>query len=266
VTRKSVDPTVKIPSREVIVTRQGPILLVTINRPDARNAMTKAAAELMAEAMDELDGDSSLAVGVITGEGGNFCSGMDLKGFIAGEIAEVDGRGFAGITERPPLKPLIAAVEGFALAGGFEIVLACDLVVAGDGAVFGLPEITRGLVAGQGGLLRLPRRMPPLIAMEYALTGSRIAAVEALRWGLINRLVPAGAALGEAMTLATKIAANAPLATRATKAIVNGTANWDQSRIWSLQSSIVKDVLTSQDAREGALAFKEKRDPEWQGI
>ena len=156
----------------VLVSREGPVLLVTINRPAMRNAIDRATSEAIARAMDELDADPALSIGILTGAGGHFCAGMDLKAFLRGERVELDGRGLAGIVETPPRKPLIAAVEGYALAGGCEIALACDLLVAADNAQFGIPEVKRGLIAGSGGLIRLPQRIPRQIALEYALTGA----------------------------------------------------------------------------------------------
>lgn len=241
--------------------RDGGVLVITLDRPRARNAVDRAAALGVAGALDVLDADDDLAVGILTGAGGTFSAGMDLKAFLAGESPEVEGRGLAGLTRTPPVTPLIAAVEGYALAGGFEMVLACDLVVAAQDAVFGLPEVKRGLIAGSGGLLRLPGRIPPGIAMEHALTGEPISAVDAHRWGLVNRLVPPGQALDVARRLAAQIAANGPLAVRASKVLVSrsGGGTWEQ------QDALLAGVLASQDAREGASAFVEKRPPVWQG-
>ena len=178
------------------------MLVITLNRPQSRNAVNAAMAAAIAAALERLDGDDDLRVGILTGAGGSFCAGFDLKAFLAGERATIPGRGFAGIVERPPAKPLIAAVEGYALAGGFEIVLACDLVVAAQGARFGLPEVKRGLLATGGGLLRLPERIPYHHAMEIALTGEAISAARASELGLINRLVEDGQALAQARALA----------------------------------------------------------------
>ncbi|HEY3882177.1 MAG TPA: crotonase/enoyl-CoA hydratase family protein [Trebonia sp.] len=253
------------PQPELLVERDGAVLVITVNRPEQKNAMTKAAAELMAAAMDELDGDPALSAGVLTGAGGTFCSGMDLKRFAAGERPSVPGRGFGGLTERPPAKPLIAAVEGYALAGGFELVLACDLVVAARGARFGLPEVRRGLVARGGGLFRLPRLVPRAVAMELLLTGDFIDAERAAAMGLVNRLVPEGTAAAEAVALAQRLAQNAPLALRATKRIVTESADWPLSEAFARQTPIADPVFASADAREGAVAFAEKRPPAWQG-
>lgn len=250
---------------EVLVERDGSILVLTLNRPQVRNAVNAATAEAMARALDQLEEDPGIAVGIVTGAGGSFCSGMDLKAFVRGERPEIAGRGFAALTERPPSKPLIAAVEGYALAGGCEMVLACDLVVAASNAAFGLPETRRGLVAGSGGLVRLPRKIPAQIAMEYALTGDHLGAAEAHRWGLVNRLTEPGGALEGAKQLARAIAANGPLAIRMTKRIMVEQASWPADEIWVRQEPLVESVLASDDAREGALAFSEKRAPVWRG-
>ena len=245
--------------------RHGAVLVMTINRPAQRNAVNRAVSLAMADALHLLDADSGLRVGIVTGAGGNFCSGMDLKAFVDGERPELEGRGFAGLTEAPPVKPLIAAVEGYALAGGCELALACDLIVAGADAAFGLPEVTRGLVAGSGGLVRLHERIPPAIALEYALTGGRMDATTAHRWGLVNRLVPAGAALETALALAETIAANAPLSVMASKRIMAEAPGWPLADRWERQRAMVEAVLASADAQEGARAFAEKRAPVWSG-
>ena len=249
----------------VIMTRRGAVLVMTINRPRQRNAVNRLVSEAMAEALDRLDAEPDLRVGIVTGSGGTFCSGMDLKAFVAGERPELDGRGFAGLTERPPAKPLIAAVEGYALAGGCELALACDLIVAAEDAQFGLPEVSLGLIAGSGGLIRLPRRIPEAIALEYALTGARMDARTAHRWGLVNRLAPAGGALDAAMALAGAIAANAPLSIQATKRIVHEARDWTAEEMWQRQRPIAEAVIASRDAEEGARAFAEKRAPHWSG-
>lgn len=253
-------------SDEVTVTAPGDgTLVVTIDRPSARNAVDEAVARSIAEAMDRLDEDPALVVGVITGAGGMFCAGMDLKAFVRGEVPVVAGRGFAGIVERPPRKPLIAAVEGYALAGGFEVVLACDLVVAARGATFGLPEVRRGLVAAGGGLLRLPRRVPYHVAMELSLLGSHVDATRMHELGLVNRLVDDGTALAAARELAAAVAANGPLAVAATKRIVTESADWSTAEEFARQAEIAGPVAVSEDAREGATAFAEKRVPVWRG-
>lgn len=252
-------------NQEVIVEQRGSTLIVEINRPERRNAVNRAVSEAIAMAMDRLDGDPGLRVGIIAGRGGSFCAGMDLKAFLEGSRPELEGRGFGGICERPPEKPLIAAVEGFALAGGCELALACDLIVAAEDAVFGLPEVTRGLVAGSGGLLRLPRRIPPAIALEYALTGERLAAPVAHHWGLVNRITAPGEALAGALALAERISANGPLATAMTKRLVRDAPGWPPQEVWQRQRPLVESVLSSEDAEEGARAFAEKRPPVWKG-
>jgi enoyl-CoA hydratase len=250
---------------EILVEREDAVQVITINRPDQKNAMTRAAGELIAHALDELDRDSAVSVGVLTGAGGTFCSGMDLKRFAAGELASVPGRGLGGLTERPPAKPLIAAVEGWAVAGGFELVLACDLVVAARGAKFGLPEIRRGLVARGGGLFRLPRLIPRAIAMELILTGDTVTADRAHALGIVNRVVDDGMALAEALAFAHQIASNAPLALAASKQVVLESADWPLSESFDLQLPITESVFASEDAREGANAFAEKRPAVWTG-
>jgi enoyl-CoA hydratase len=249
---------------EVRVDEDDGVLVITIDRPEQRNAMTRAAAERIAAALDELDRRPDLAVAVITGAGGTFCAGMDLKRFLAGETSSVPGRGFGGVTEAPPVKPLIAAVEGWALAGGFELMLACDLVVAGEGARFGLPEVKRGLVARAGGLLRLPQRLPRAVALEMVLTGEPMPATRAEALGLVNRVVPDGSALPAALDLARAIAANAPLAVAASKRILVESPSWPPGEEWERQAAVADPVFASADAQEGARAFAERRPPNWQ--
>ncbi len=247
----------------VVRTAHDGILIITIDRPDRRNAIDRATSEAIAEAMDALDADPAYRVGILTGSGGHFSAGMDLKAFLAGERVELPGRGLAGIIKTPPRKPLIAAVEGYALAGGFEMVLACDLVVASNAACFGLPEARRGLIAGSGGLIRLPERMPRQIAMECAMTGRMIDAAEAERWGLINRLTEPGQALDGALKLASEIVRCAPASLAATKTIVANASRWPEEELWPRQDALLETVINSPDAREGAAAFAEKRDPVW---
>ena len=250
---------------EVTVEARNGVQIVTINRPEAKNAMNQAAAQAIAAAMDELEKNPDLRVAIITGGGGTFCSGMDLKGFLRGERPSVPGRGFGGLTEKSPGKPLIAAVEGYALAGGFELALACDLIVAADNANFGLPEVKRGLVAAAGGVMRLPKRMPYHLAMEYVLTGDFLPAADAYKHGLVNRLVPQGQALAEALELAARIVANGPLSLQASKRLVQESEDWTQAEMFAKQAEVVAPVFSSEDAREGAAAFAEKRKPVWKG-
>lgn len=241
------------------------VAVITINRPEARNAVNGAVARGIAAAIDELDNRADVRVLVLTGAGGTFSAGMDLKGFLTGDAPVAADRGFGGMVERPPVKPVIAAVEGYALAGGFELALACDLVVASEAAKFGLPEVRRGLVAGAGGLLRLPRRIPYHLAMEIALTGEHFPADRLHAAGLVNLLVPAGEALPRATRLAQRVALGAPLALAATKRVVAQAADWDSSEAFARQREIINPVFTSADAREGARAFAEKRPPTWRG-
>ena len=249
---------------EILTERRDRTLVITINRPEARNAFNLPVARGLAAAMDELDDSPELSVAIITGAGGNFSAGMDLKAFASGELPYVEGRGI-GFTERPPRKPLIAAVEGYALAGGTEMVLATDLIVASRAATFGIPEVKRGLVAGGGGLLRLPHRIPYQKAMELALTGESFTAEQAVEWGLVNKLTEPGRALDAALELAEKITANGPLAVAATKAIIVESAEWSRSEMWQKQNEIMGPVFGSRDAIEGATAFAEKRKPTWTG-
>ena len=253
-------------SDEVLITeRRGNVLLITLNRPDARNAVNLALAEGIAAALDELDGEDELSVGVLTGAGKGFCAGMDLKAFVSGERPWAGDRGFAGIVRRGPTKPLIAAVEGFAVAGGLEVALACDLIVAARGAKLGIPEVKRSLVAAGGALLRLPRRIPYHLAMELALTGDPILAERAAELGLVNRLAEPGTAVEVALELAGEIAVNAPLALIASKRILEQQWDWSRERMWDAQNAISEPVFSSEDAREGSTAFAEKRPPVWRG-
>ncbi len=249
----------------VITERRERVLVVTLNRPDQRNAVNAAIATGIAAALDELDADSELSIGVITGAGKGFSAGMDLKAFVAGESPYAGDRGFAGITQRAAAKPLIAAIEGFAVAGGLEVALACDLIVAARGARLGIPEVKRSLVAAGGGLLRLPRMLPRNVAMELALTGDPIGAERAHELGLVNRLAEPGAALDTALELAAQIAQNGPLALAASKRILNESADWPDSEFFDRQGAIAGPVMASEDAREGATAFAQKRAPVWKG-
>lgn len=251
-------------SDELLTSAEDGVLVITINRPEAKNAMNRAAAEGIAAALDRLDSDDDLRVAIITGAGGTFCSGMDLKGFLRGERPTVEGRGFGGLVEAPPKKPLIAAVDGYALAGGLELMIACDLVVANSGAKFGIPEVKRGLAAGAGGLMLLPDLIPHKVAMELALTGEFIDAPRAYELGLVNRVTD-GPALDAAKQLAAAINANGPLAVRVSKQIVEESRGWSRAERWARQAELLPQVFMSEDAREGSLAFAEKRAPNWKG-
>jgi enoyl-CoA hydratase len=240
------------------------VAVITIDRPAVYNAVDLATAQALAAALEELDGRADVRVGVITGAGANFSTGMDLKALAAtGERPIVPGRGGFGIVERPPAKPLIAAVEGYAVGGGLEIALACDLVVAARDARLGLPEVKRGQVAAGGGLVRLPRRIPYHVAMEMILTGGLLGADRAHGLGLVNRLVDSGQALGAAVELAVEIAANGPLAVATSKRVVVESQDWPVAEAMARQEPLVEGVRQSDDAREGARAFVEKRPPEW---
>jgi enoyl-CoA hydratase len=241
------------------------VAVITINRPEARNAVNGAVAQGIAATLAELDERKDVALYILTGAGGTFCAGMDLKGFLSGDNPTVEGRGFGGIVERPPAKPIIAAVEGYALAGGFEIALACDLIVASTEAKFGLPEVKRGLVAGAGGLIRLPQRVPYHLAMEMVLTGDHYPAGRMAEVGLINKLAEPGEALADAQELAARIAVNAPLSLAASKRVVVSSADWPADEAFTRQGEIITPVFVSKDAMEGAAAFAQKRPPVWQG-
>jgi enoyl-CoA hydratase len=249
----------------VLTERRDGVLIITLNRPEARNAVNLALAEGIAAALDELDEDGDLSVGVLTGAGGGFCAGMDLKAFVTGERPWVGDRGFAGIVQRSSRKPLIAAIEGFAVAGGLEIALACDVIVAARGAKLGIPEVKRSLVAAGGALLRLPQRIPYGLAMELALTGDLIPAERGAEVGLVDRLAEPGGAVDAALELAAKIAKNGPLALTATKEVLQKQRDWDADKFWAEQGEITGPVFGSNDAREGAVAFSEKREPKWTG-
>ena len=241
------------------------VMTITINRPAAKNAVNKDGAVGIAAALDQLDADDNTHVVILTGAGGTFCSGMDLKAFVTGETPYVEGRGFAGMVQRSTDKPLIAAVEGYALAGGCELAITCDLIVAADNSKFGIPEVKRGLAAAAGGLVRLPRQIPSRVAMEMALTGDFMDADRALSLGLINQVAPAGEALAQAKVLAAKIAENGPLAVKRSKQVIKESIDWSQDETFEKQQEIVNPVFSSEDAIEGATAFAEKRKPNWKG-
>jgi enoyl-CoA hydratase len=249
----------------VLRERRGNVLLITINRPGVRNAVNGAVAAGIAGALDELDGDEQLSVGVLTGAGGYFSAGMDLGAFVKGETPYFADRGFAGIAQRAADKPLIAAVEGFALAGGMEVALACDLIVAARGAKLGIPETKRSLVAAGGALLRLPRRMPYHVVMELALTGDPLPAERFHELGLVNHLAEPGSAVDVALELAARVVKNGPLALVGSKRILQEQFDWSVEEMWQKQGEITAPVVTSEDAKEGASAFKEKREPMWRG-
>jgi enoyl-CoA hydratase len=249
----------------VLVSIDDGVMVITINRPHARNAVNKTISENIASSLDRLDGDSEIKVAIITGAGGVFSSGMDLKAFVAGEIPVVEGRGFGGFCEKLPRKPLIAAVEGYAVGGGCEMAMCCDLIVAADDAHFGIPEVKRGLVAGAGGLLRLPRQIPFRVAMEFALTGEFFSARRAYELGFVNRLAEHGSALEVAKQLAAAIASNGPLAVAISKQILQASRNWSTDEMFARQHSYIRQIIDSEDAIEGPKAFSEKRAPAWKG-
>jgi enoyl-CoA hydratase/carnithine racemase len=248
--------------------RRGRVEILTINRPEARNAINGETSQALANAFDEIEQDNDVWAVILTGAGDKaFSAGMDLKAFASGEgalIAAAKG-GFAGVTQRDFPKPLIAAVNGSCLAGGCEIMLSCDMAVAAEHAVFGIPEVKRGLVAGAGGLIRLPKRLPLPIALELALTGEPIDAKRALELGLINRVVPYDKLMDEAISLAETICENAPLAVRASKRVMKRAAEMPEQEAWKLNSEAVSEVFSSADAMEGPRAFAEKRKPIWTG-
>jgi enoyl-CoA hydratase len=239
--------------------RIGSALLITIDRPEARNAVNAAVAAELSNALDELENTPELRVGVLTGAGGTFSAGMDLKAALKGESPEIPGRGFGGLTEAELTKPLIAAVEGFAMGGGFELALGCDLIVAAEDAQFGLPEVKRGLIAAGGGVVRLPQRIPHHLAMEILLTGEPVDGNRAGSLGLANRVVANGEAAAVALRLAAKIAENAPLALAAVKNVVRADDRW------AAQRTEIAKLMTSADVREGMTAFAERRAPQWTG-
>nr|WP_231379337.1 crotonase/enoyl-CoA hydratase family protein [Candidatus Solirubrobacter pratensis] len=245
--------------------RRDSVLTITLNRPQQKNAVDHELAVQLSSALDTLDADPGVSVGVLTGAGGTFCAGMDLKAFAHGELPVLDGRGFGGLTRALVRKPLIAAVEGWALGGGFELALGCDLIVAADDARFGAPEVTHGLVPSEGGLIRLPRRIPYHVALRVLLTGDPLSAGEASEYGLVDELTAPGAALDKARELAARIAKNAPLALAAVKGVLRATQGLDDRAAFERQDQMIAGLLSSEDVREGAQAFAEKRAPVWRG-
>lgn len=241
------------------------VAIITIDRPEARNAIDRATTLGIAEAVERICEDRSIRVGVLTGAAGNFCAGMDLKAFLRGEVVRLPQGGFAGITQANVSKPMIAAVEGYALGGGFEIALSCDLIVAAEDAKFGLTEVRRGLVPNAGGLVRLPRQLPTKIASELVLTGDIYPASLLAQYGLINRIAPSGEALRVALEYARKIAANGPLAISVSRQVLRECEDWKSTEMFDRQRDLTARVFTSSDAKEGATAFAEKRAPVWRG-
>lgn len=253
-------------SAEVVTTRvEGATLVITIDRAAVRNAIDGDVARGIADAVDRLDADDALRVGVLTGAGGYFSAGMDLKAAAGGDRAVVPGKGFGGLTEAHVDKPLVAAVEGFALGGGFELALACDVIVASRSARFGLPEVTRGLVPGGGGVVRLPARLPHHKAVEMLLTGAPAGATELAAFGLVGRLTEDGGALPCALELAATMAANAPLALAAVKRLVRSTPDVTQEQALALMHAESAALAASADFAEGTRAFLDKRRPQWSG-
>lgn len=254
-----------------VLERDGDVAVITLNRPHALNAVDAALSAAVGAALEELQADDALRVGVVTGAGRAFCAGADLKAIAAGRSITAPDHpewGFAGLVEHAVDKPLVAAVNGFALGGGTEVMLACDLAVLSEDAALGLPEATRGLFAGAGGLIHLPRQLPFKVAMEVALVGDPIAPADALRWGLVNRVVPTADVLSTAVELARRVAANAPLSVRTGRAMVRAAvgagSGWDRD-VWARQAAELEAILASRDAVEGATAFAEKRAPVWTG-
>jgi len=248
----------------ILTERRGHVLVVTINRPEARNAFDAASAQALEAAADRIDAEDDIFVAVITGAGGNFSAGADLKAAARGERASTRRGGF-GWFAKPPRKPVIAAVEGYAVGGGFELCLACDLIVAARTAQFGLPEVRHNVVAVGGGLFRLPRRMPYHLAMELALTGEFRDAEFFHARGVVNRLVEPGQALAEAMRWAEALQVNGPTALAASKEIMFHAADWTDEEAWGAQMQFAQRALRSEDRREGLAAFAEKRRPVWKG-
>lgn len=254
-------------SSVILTEARNGVLTITINRPEAKNAINPAMAEAIAAAIDELDSNNALSVGIITGAGGTFCAGTDLKAYSRGErpSPEIQKRGFGGLVAALPKKPLIGALEGYVLAGGLELSLACDITVCSETSKFGVPEVKLGLVAAQGGVSVLPRIIPRRVALEMALTGNPISAQRAYELNLVNHVVPEGEVMAKARELADTIAANAPLAVMASKRCIYASEDWSTEEIFSNQTPILKVARESEDAKEGPIAFIEKRAPVWKG-
>lgn len=252
---------------EVLYEVDGHVATLTLNRPDQRNAVSPELTAAMHAAMQQFEADDEVWVGILTAAGTNFCAGADLKAIAAGRGAGLitEGGGFAGFVRYPRTKPMIAAVRGFALAGGTELVLTCDLVVAATDAQFGLPEVTRGIVAAAGGLFRLPRAIPPARALELILTADRLGAEEAHRLGLVNHLTSPEDVLTTARELADRICRNAPLAVRESLAIAREALRMEDAEGWQRSADAMQRASSSADAQEGVMAFIEKRDPVWTG-
>jgi enoyl-CoA hydratase len=250
---------------EILRERRGHVEILTINRPEARNAINRATAVALGDALDDCERDDDVWVVVLTASGDKaFSAGMDLKAFAAGEFP-ITEQGFGGLTRRDFPKPLIAAANGSALAGGFEMMISCDMVVAAEHAKFGIPEASRGLIAGAGGLIRLPKRVPITIAYEMALTADPIDAYRAYELGLVNRVVPGEEVLDTAIALAERIARNAPLAVRTSKDIMRQSLELSEEQAWTANDTAFGMIGQTADALEGAVAFAEKREPNWQG-
>ncbi|MGW1723324.1 crotonase/enoyl-CoA hydratase family protein [Streptomyces sp. NPDC002306] len=252
-------------THDVRVQRVDSTLLITIDRPQARNSVNAAVAAALTAALYELETDPELRAGVLTGARGTFSAGMDLKAALRGESPAVPGRGFGGLTEAARTKPLIAAVEGAALGGGLELALGCDLIVAAEDATFGLPDVTRGLIAAGGGVIRLPKRVPYHLAMEFLLTGEPVSGARAGRLGLVNRVTEPGEAVAVALGLAERLARNAPLALAAVQSLVRATDGVPEADAFAVQREILGTLTASADAREGVTAFAERRTPRWTG-
>jgi enoyl-CoA hydratase len=246
---------------EILTERRDRVLLITLNRPEARNAINTALAQALTAAIEELDSDDGLTAGVLTGAGGGFSAGMDLKAF----ATEGPPKGFDEFLRNGAKKPLIAAIEGFAVAGGLEIAVTCDLLVAAKGVRLGIPEVGVGLFAAGGALMRLPRLVPYGVAMEMALTGDPITAEKALEYGLVARLAEPGKAVDEAIALATRIAKNAPLSVAASKQLIVDSFGRTEEEFWKHQLPQLRVVFASDDAKEGPRSFAEKRAPKWTG-